>query len=51
MRDTNRQRWAGKKEECWLKIDPLHSTQGDPNSCADDDWMQSGHYILLQSGQ
>lgn len=50
IRDTNRQRWAWKKEECWLKKDPLNANDwivgNDPNDCADDHWMGSWSYIL-----
>lgn len=44
IRDTNRQRRAGRKEQCRLKTDPLDPW---PNfECPDDPWMQSGYYIL-----
>ena len=44
IRDTNRQRRAGMKEECWLKIDPLEDERTP--WCTDDTRMQSGFYIL-----
>jgi len=47
VRDSNRRSWAGKKEACWLKIDPLSLQEGNPVICDDDAWMQSGNYILL----
>ena len=28
IRDTNWTRWAGKRDECWLKIDPLSDDGG-----------------------
>lgn len=48
IRNTNRQRREGKKEECRLKTNPL----GDENTagCEDDTRMQSGNYIILQTG-
>jgi len=46
IRDTNRKRWAWKKDECRLKVDPLDV--GDNDICDDDPWMQSGFYILEQ---
>ncbi|MBU0625911.1 hypothetical protein KKG31_04400 [Patescibacteria group bacterium] len=45
IRDSNRNRRAGKKEECWLKIDPLND-EGDNGNCDNDTWMESGYYIL-----
>ncbi len=44
IRDTNRQRRAGRKEECWLKTNPLVDSGND--GCMNDIWMQSGSYIL-----
>ncbi|MBU1758670.1 hypothetical protein KKG31_06090 [Patescibacteria group bacterium] len=44
IRDSNRNRRAGKKEECWLKIDPLNDE--DTEGCGDDPRMGSGYYIL-----
>ncbi|MCX6822870.1 MAG: hypothetical protein NTX91_02640 [candidate division SR1 bacterium] len=44
MRDTNRQRRAGRKDQCWLKINPLLDTNND--ECMNDTRMQSGSYIL-----
>jgi type II secretory pathway pseudopilin PulG len=44
IRDTNRQRRAGRKEECWLKINPLVDSGND--GCMNDPWIQSGSYIL-----
>lgn len=52
IRDTNRQRRAGRKDQCWLKINPLV----DENAvwCRDDTRMLSGSYLLttnVVSGQ
>jgi len=47
IRDTNRSNWWNSREACWLKIDPLNDW-GD-RDCSNDDWMQSGSYILLQT--
>lgn len=44
IRDTNRQRWAGRKEECRLKTNPLVDSWSV--WCSDDIWIQSGIYIL-----
>jgi len=44
IRNTNWQRWAGMKEQCRLKTDPLVDELTP--WCADDTWMQSGSYIL-----
>ena len=53
IRDTNRHRRAGKKEECRLKVDPLVD-EGN-NGCGNDDKrMKTGNYILINktlSGQ
>jgi len=46
IRDTNRVRRAGQKEECWLKEDPLDATNWNPR-CSDDAWMQSGTYAIV----
>jgi len=51
IRDTNRHRRAGKKEECRLKMDPLSNNDEE---CNNDPWMKSGYYILtnaIASGQ
>lgn len=44
IRDTNRQRRAGRKDQCWLKINPLFAPNKD--ECMNDTRMQSGSYIL-----
>ena len=44
MRNTNWQRWAGKKDRCWLKINPLLDKNDD--GCENDDWFGSGSYII-----
>lgn len=44
MRDTNRQRRAGRKEECRLKTNPLVDELGV--GCQNDTWMQSWFYVL-----
>lgn len=52
IRDTNRRRWAWRKEQCWLKTNPL-----DPwldLECPNDPWIESGYYVLdteVLSGQ
>lgn len=44
IRNSNRLRRSGSRNQCWLKIDPL--TDNDPSGCANDPWMYSGYYIL-----
>ena len=44
IRDTNRMRWAGVKDACRLKIDPLVD-EATP-WCCDDTWFESGYYLL-----
>ena len=44
MRNTNWQRWWWKKDQCWLKINPL--VDDSDNGCENDTWFQSGSYIL-----
>jgi len=44
IRDTNWTRWAGVKDQCWLKIDPLVD-EWSPR-CGDDTWMTTGSYVL-----
>jgi len=44
IRDTNRQRRAGRKEQCRLKINPLVDSWND--GCMNDTRIQSGSYIL-----
>lgn len=44
IRDTNRQRRAGRKDQCRLKINPLLNTNND--ECSNDTRMQSGSYVL-----
>jgi len=51
IRDTNRQRWAGRKDACWLKKDPLDvlddSGKGWTNDdCLNNYWIGSGSYVL-----
>lgn len=46
IRDSNRLRRSGNKNECRLKIDPLTDIGAD--GCANDPWMYSGYYILTQ---
>ena len=44
IRDTNRQRWAGQRDACWLKTNPLQD--GWDDDCSNDTRMQSGSYVL-----
>jgi type II secretory pathway pseudopilin PulG len=44
IRDTNRLRRAGRKEQCRLKTHPLLDNNND--GCSNDSWIQSGSYIL-----
>ncbi len=44
IRNTNWQRWAGKKDKCWLKINPL--VDKDNDGCENDEWFWSGSYII-----
>jgi prepilin-type N-terminal cleavage/methylation domain-containing protein len=46
IRDTNWQKRPWKKDECWLKLDPLNDVSGD--WCENDSWMWSGNYIIAQ---
>jgi len=48
IRDTNRQRWWIKKEQCWLKIDPLTDEWPANSGCWDDGWVGNDkNYVLL----
>jgi len=47
IRDTNWRRWEWVKESCWLKVDPLDSSESNSDTCVDDEWMQSWSYVLL----
>jgi len=46
IRDTNRQRWQWKKDQCWLKTNPLV----DDGSvwCENDTWMWSWNYTIVE---
>jgi len=44
IRNTNWQRWSGKKDQCWLKINPL--VDNNNNWCENDDWFQTWSYVL-----
>jgi len=44
IRNTNWQRWWGKKDQCWLKINPLVDNWN--NGCQNDKWFGSWSYIL-----
>ena len=44
IRDTNWQRWWGKKDKCWLKVNPLVDEWSE--GCEDDEWFGSGSYVL-----
>ncbi len=46
IRDTNFKRWAGLRDRCWLKTDPLRDDDG---SCGNDPWIQTGYRIVSQS--
>lgn len=43
IRNTNRKRRWGKKDACWLKVDPL---SGNTSACENDPRMWSGNYIV-----
>jgi len=43
IRDTNWQRWSGKKDKCWLKVNPLFD---DDWKCENDAWFSSWSYVL-----
>lgn len=45
IRDSNRYRWAGKKEKCWLKQNPLIDEWSA--WCEWDNRIWTGNYILL----
>ena len=44
IRNTNWQRWWGKKDQCWLKINPLVDNWN--NGCQNDPWFWSWSYVL-----
>ncbi len=45
IRNTNWQRWGGKKDQCWLKINPLVDDWND--WCENDAWFESWkNYVL-----
>jgi len=44
IRNTNWQRWAGKKNQCWLKINSL--VDEGVAWCQNDDWFDTWSYIL-----
>lgn len=44
IRDTNRTRWAGVKDACWLKINPLVDEWAE--RCNDDVRFSTGAYAL-----
>jgi len=45
IRNTNWQKWAGKKDKCWLKINPLVDENTD--GCENDTWFGSGKVYIL----
>jgi len=47
IRDSNWLRWAGKKEQCWLKKDPLIDEGND--GCENDERMWTGNYYLINN--
>ena len=46
IRDTNFKRWAGVKDQCWLKTDPLLDEWWD--WCQNDPWIQPGNRVVMQ---
>jgi len=46
IRDTNRTKWTGNTEWCWLKVDPFIDTNND--WCENDDWIGSWRYSIQQ---
>jgi len=44
IRDTNWQRWWWKKDQCWLKVNPLVDDWDD--GCENDEWFGSWAYVL-----
>jgi type II secretory pathway pseudopilin PulG len=48
IRNTNWQRWAGKKDQCWLKVNPLVDEENA--GCENDEWFDSWSYILNITG-
>jgi len=47
IRNTNWQRWWGKKDQCWLKVNPLVDTDND--GCQNDDWFSSWSYTIVST--
>lgn len=47
IRDTNRQKWQWKKDQCWLKANPL--VDEGIEWCENDLWMWSGNYVIIES--
>lgn len=48
VRNTNWIRWWGKKDRCWLKVNPLIDENND--WCENDTWFGSWSYILWITG-
>ena len=49
IRDTNWTRWSWKRDQCWLKNDPLKDSNSE--GCQDDPWIWSGEwYVVKQEG-
>ena len=46
IRDTNFKRWAGVRDKCWLKANPL---EDDDWNCTNDPWIQSWYRVITQS--
>lgn len=46
IRDTNWQRRSGKKDQCWLKTNPMIDEWSA--GCENDQWMKTGNYKLLE---
>lgn len=44
IRNTNWQRWWGKKDQCWLKVDPL--VDEGTSGCENDTWFGTWNYVL-----
>ena len=47
IRNTNWTRWWGKKDQCWLKVNPLYANTD--NKCEKDTWFGSGSYVLVST--
>ncbi len=53
IRDTNRRRWSSKRDQCWLKVNPLVDYIDGMGSewCENkDERLGSGNYVVINSG-